>query len=67
MTIINTKTAKRPNTKTPIIWALLPRCIVDKGKLKKGKEGTDKDKRKSKGKDIDKDTDNLAFVTSMHS
>ena len=61
LTIINTKTAKRPNTKTPIIWVLLPRCIVDKGKLKKGKEGTDKDKGK------DKDTDNLTFVTSTHS
>ena len=67
LTIINTKTAKRPNTKTPIIWVLLPRCIVDKGKLKKGKEGPDKDKGKNKGKDIDKDTDNLTFVTSMHS
>ena len=38
LTIINTKTAKRPNTKTPIIWVLLPRCIVDKGKLKESGE-----------------------------
>ena len=50
-----------------IIWPLLPRCIVEKGTLNKGKEGTDKVKGKNKGKDINKDTDNLTFVTSMHS
>ena len=38
MIIINTKTAVRPNTKTPTIWPLLPRCIVDKGKLKESGE-----------------------------